>query len=164
MFAGGHDHDRQGHDRQRQAGGQDTGAEFEKDHEGADTEQGMNDRRHTGQVDDGQVDRAGEPVIRSVFAQVNRCCHAQWHRGQQGHDDQQHGTQQGRENAAGGHAVGRAGKQEFERDYRRALVDQCAQDQRYRQDQDAGHRTQSGTEPLLPAAVFAVELGCFKHF
>ena len=75
LLGAGDDH-RQGHDRQRQRGGQDRVAEPGEQHEGAEAEQRVHDAGHAGQVDDRQVDEAGEPVVARVFVQVDRRQHA----------------------------------------------------------------------------------------
>ena len=62
-LAGGDDHHRQRHHGEREARGEDAGAEAEEQHEGADAEQRVHDRGHAGEVDDGEVDEARQPVV-----------------------------------------------------------------------------------------------------
>ena len=128
-FPGGHDDHRKGHDGQGQGGGQDARPEPEEEDEGADTEEGVNDGGNPGQVDDGQVDDPGEPVVRGVLAQVDGRSHTQGNRRHQGHRHQPDRPHQGREDPAGGHAVGGHGGEELPGDGPVALHHQDGEDQ-----------------------------------
>jgi len=87
-FFGGADNDRQGHDRERERGGDDADAEVEEEHEQPQPEQPINDRRHTGQTDDGDADQARPPVVAGVFRQVDAGGDAERDRDQAGADHQ----------------------------------------------------------------------------
>ena len=70
----------------------------EKD-EGAHAKESVDDGGNTGEVDDGEVDDSGQPVVRRIFAEIDRGRDPDWDRGQQRDDNECNGTQQCGEDA-----------------------------------------------------------------
>ena len=56
----------------RQARRENARAETEEQDEGTDPEERVHDRRHARQVDDGEIDETGEPIVGRVLAEIDR--------------------------------------------------------------------------------------------
>ena len=91
-------------------GREDRGPEVHDVDEEDDPEQPVDDGRHAREVADGQPDEPGQPSLAGVFVEVDGGEHAE-RDGQKGGDERhQEGAEDGREDAALGHApAGRLG-------------------------------------------------------
>ncbi len=122
-------------------------------------EESVNDGGNPGQVDDGQVDGPGEPVVRSVFAQVDGRRHPQGHGSHQGHPHQPDGPHQGRENPALRHAVaGHRGK-ELPGDDAVPLHHQDGEDDDDREHQNERHEQEKDLEEPFHLLVSPIQGG-----
>ena len=137
------DDDRQGHDRERQRGRQQAGAKFQEEDEQTQAEQAVNHGGDACQVDDGDADQAGDPVLGGVFRQVDGRGNAQWHRKDGRAERQVKSAHDGRQNAPLTHAVARETAQEFPGDGGCALQDDV---NNHSQDGNDGDRHDQGQE------------------
>ncbi len=162
-FARRDDDHRQRHHREREAGRQDAGAETEEQHERADAEQRVHDRRDAGEVDDRQVDETREPVVARVLGEIEGRRDPDRHRHDQRHRHQPDGAHQGGEDAARGHAVARLGEQEVDRERRSAAPDQDPEHGGYGHDQEQSGEQEESLDPALAAEVALGERSGLEH-
>ena len=95
-----------------------------RQHERPDAKQAMDDARHAGKIDHGQIHDPRKPVVAGIFVEINAGQHSDRRRGQQRQDDQAKSADQRRPNAARRHVVSRILQDEAKRQYGPGLDNQ----------------------------------------
>ena len=143
----------QGHDDQRQAAGQQTGAQAQCLAEHQHTHQAIQDAGDACQGLVGKLDQGDQPPVGGVLGQIDRCTHAQRQHDQQCEQDHIQGVQDGRQDAVGAFQHAGGAGQKLPAELGHAPPQHDADDTCHQQDdQHRRHPYRSQHQPVLHPA------------
>ena len=145
------DDDGQGHDPEGQSSGDDGNAELQENDEQAQAEKAENNRRHSGQVDDRQVDDPGQKIVLGVFGEVDGGHHPDRQGEGQGDEHEVDGSDDRREDPPGPHPVSGHREQKFPGQRSPPLGDDQGDDGGDGDDDEQGGQQQDAEADFLAA-------------